>query len=355
MSNPRLTNLQKNIKSQDAFFITKESDIHYYTGFNFLVQEEKESYLLVSKNSVYLIYSSFNPVSKQDGITYLTDIYPTKLKTNLRYIIQKEKIKKVYIDKNHTSVTEFEILSSLDLSINPLPSEIIDGQKMIKDKQEIKLTKKACQISQKAFKETFKKIKLGMSEIEVKELLEKTLNKFGSQKIAFPTIIAFGKNGALPHHQPTEKKLENNMAILIDFGATYKNYRADMSRSFWFGDQPTDEYIKIKKIVKKAYELALEASKKGINKPVSVIDLAARQYIKEKGYEDQFIHTTGHGLGLEIHEKPSINWSNKQKLLNNTVFTIEPGIYLKNKFGFRYENTVLVDKNHKDKVLELTL
>ncbi|NCN87631.1 MAG: M24 family metallopeptidase [Candidatus Pacebacteria bacterium] len=354
MSSTRLKKLQENIEKNQAFFITKESDIYYYTEFNFLVPEEKESYLIVTQDSVYLIYASFCPVTKSQDIIYLTDIYPEKLRFNLRHIIEKENIKKVFIDKSHTSVTEFEILGSLDLSINPIPAQIIEQQRMIKDSSEINLIKEACKISKKSFEIVRNKLKEGMTEIEVEELLEETMSEQGSQKPAFPTIIAFGENGALPHHQPTKKKLDKNTAILIDFGATYQNYRSDMTRSFWFGDDPTDEFRKIEEIVKKAYSLALDVSR-NTNVTASQIDLSAREYIKYQGYSDQFIHTTGHGLGLEIHEKPSLNWKNDEKLLNKTVFTIEPGIYLKGKFGFRYENTILLDKDTKEKVLELTL
>lgn len=354
MSNARLKNLQLKIDQNQALFITRESDIYYYTEFNFLVPEEKEAYLVVTKNSTYLIYASFCPVTKGREIVYLTDIYPEKLKFNLRHIVQKENIKKVFIDKSHTSVTEFEILGSLGLSINSIPSQIIDKQRMIKTPNEVKLIKRACKISKKSFEIIKDKLKVGMTEIEIKDLLEQTMLNQGSQKPAFPTIIAFGENGALPHHQPTERKLKANTPILIDFGATYQNYRADMTRSFWFGDNPSLEFTKVRKIVKKAYTLALDTSK---NNPVTAceIDLAAREYIKSQDYGDYFIHTTGHGLGLDIHEKPSINWKNKQQLADMTVFTIEPGIYLTGKFGFRYENTILLDINTEKKVLELTL
>ncbi|NCN03804.1 MAG: M24 family metallopeptidase [Candidatus Pacebacteria bacterium] len=354
MSNSRLKNLQLKIDQNQAFFITKESDIYYYTGFNFLVPEEKEAYLIVTTNFAYLIYASFCPVIKKGQIIYLTDIYPEKLKFNLRHIIQKENITQVFIDKSHTSVTEFEILGSLNLSINPIPSQIIDKQRMIKSTEEIKLITKACKISLKSFEIVKDKLKVGMTEIELKDLLEQTMISLGSQKPAFPTIAAFGENGALPHHQPTSRQLKENTPILIDFGATYQKYRADMTRSFWFGANPSEEYIKVEKIVEKAYSLALKISKK-IGVTASQIDHAAREYIKSQGYGDNFIHTTGHGLGLDIHEKPSLNWKNDQQLVDMTVFTIEPGIYLTGKFGFRYENTILLDINSKEKVLELTL
>ena len=229
---------------------------------------------------------------------------------------------------------------------------LIPYQKMIKDEQEILNIKKACKISKKSFKELEKKIKAGISEIKVKELLEKIMKEKGSQQPAFPTIVAFGENTALPHHQPTDKKLTENMAVLIDFGASFNSYKSDMTRSFWFGDHPTREYKKVEETVMEAYKIGLNTAQSGLNEPVCEIDRATREYIKQSQYGPQFIHTTGHGLGLDIHEFPSINWKEETKLTNDLIFTIEPGIYLEDKFGFRYENTIYF--NQKE-TLELTL
>ena len=348
----RLSYIQAKINTGTALFITKESDIHYYTGFNFLVSEEREAYLVITKSSVNLLYSSFNPLIKQDEINYFPDIYKSKLIDHIKSIIQKDKIEEISINKSQTYVSESEILTSLGIKVTEMSSSLIPHQKMIKDEQEILNIKKASKISRKSFTELKKKIKVGITEIKVKELLEKIMREKGSEKPAFPTIVAFGENSALPHHQPTNKKLKNNMAILIDFGATYKNYRSDMTRSFWFGDHPTKEYQQVEDIVHQAYTKGLNTAKNCINLPVYKIDRAVREHIKATGYGQQFIHTTGHGVGLDIHEFPSINWKEDTKLENDVVFTIEPGIYLKDKFGIRYENTICFNENE---TIEITL
>jgi Xaa-Pro aminopeptidase len=348
----RLSFIQDKLSEQAALFITKESDIHYYTGFNFLVSEEREAYLIITKSSANLLYASFNPLTKIDEITYFPDIYKSKLIEHLKSIIKKNSIKEISIDKSQTYVLESELLGSLEIKVTEMSSTLIPNQKMVKDKEEILHIKKAAKISKKSFKELQKKIKAGITEIKIKELLEKIMKEKGSEQPAFPTIVAFGENSALPHHQPTNKKLKNNMAVLIDFGATYKNYRSDITRSFWFGDHPTKEYKKIENIIHEAYKRGLETTSKGLNKPVSNIDKATREYIKEAGYGQSFIHTTGHGLGLDIHEFPSINWKEETKLINDIIFTIEPGIYLQGKFGIRYENTICF--NEKE-TLEITL
>ncbi|MDH5532916.1 MAG: aminopeptidase P family protein [Candidatus Pacebacteria bacterium] len=348
----RLSFIQDKLPSHTALFITKESDIHYYTGFNFLVSEERESYLVITKKSANLLYSSFNPLTKHNCLEYYPDIYKSKLTSHLKEIIKKDDIKEIKINKSQTYVSESDLLGSLEVKITEMSPTHIPHQKMIKDEQEILHVKKAAKISKRSFQELEKKIKVGITEEKVKELLEKIMKEKGSEKPAFPTIIAFGENSALPHHQPTDKKLKNNMAVLIDFGATYKGYRSDMTRSFWFGDHPTKEYKKVEEIIHGAYKKGLNAARNGINKPVSDIDRATREYIKEAGYGQFFIHTTGHGLGLDIHEFPSINWKEETKLKDNIIFTIEPGIYLKGKFGIRYENTICFNKKE---TLEITL
>jgi Xaa-Pro aminopeptidase len=348
----RLSFIQEKLPLHSALFITKESDIHYYTGFNFLVSEEREAYLIITKKSANLLYSSFNPLTKQDGIDYFPDIYKSKLIDHLKKIIEKDDIKEIKINKFQTYVSESEILASLGVKVTEMSSTHIPLQKMIKDEQEILHIKKAAKISKRSFKELEKKIKVGITEQKVKEILEKIMKEKGCEKPAFPTIVAFGENSALPHHQPTDMKLKSNMAVLIDFGASYKGYRSDMTRSFWFGDHPTKEYKKIENIIHEAYKKGLHAARNGLNKPVSNIDKATREYIEEAEYGEYFIHTTGHGLGLDIHEFPSLNWKEKTNLVNDIVFTIEPGIYLEGKFGIRYENTICF--NEKE-TLEITL
>lgn len=348
----RLSFIQDKLSSHSALFITKENDIHYYTGFNFLMSEKREAYLVLTKSSVNLLYASFNPLTKKEGIEYFPNIYKSKLTSHLKEIIKKDNIKEIKINKSQTYVSESDLLNSLGIKVTEMSLTLISQQKMVKDEQEILHIKKAAKISKRSFKELQKKIKVGITEIKVKELLEKIMKEKGSEKPAFPTIVAFEENSALPHHQPTNKKLKNNMAILIDFGAIYKNYRSDMTRSFWFGDHPTKEYKKVENIIYEAYKKGLNAAQNGLNKPVYKIDRATRKYIKKAQYGQQFIHTTGHGLGLDIHEFPSINWKEETKLVNNIVFTIEPGIYLEGKFGIRYENTICF--NEKE-TLEITL
>lgn len=189
-------------------------------------------------------------------------------------------------------------------------------------------------------------LKEGITEIEVKKRISNLFELNNILDLAFPIIVAFGPNSALPHHQPGEKILQNNMTVLIDIGAKVSDYCADMTRTIWFGKQKSERFIEIESIVLQAYK---EVINKMDDRKTSIkandLDNAARTYIVSKGYGNQFIHTTGHGLGLSIHEPPSISWSNQTNIEPNMIITIEPGIYLNDEFGYRYENTVLVTKD----------
>jgi Xaa-Pro aminopeptidase len=370
----RIQNLKKKIPKYSAFLISNPTQIKYFTEFNFLVPTEREAYLVVTNNEVFLIYNSFSPIIRHSFCNYLPGAGLAQLKKNVEKIVEQTKIKILEIDPNHTFVSEADKLAEIkNLKVRDVNQQLISNIMMVKDHKELKNIKIACEITKNTFDEVKLALKVGMSEIEVayliKESFAKKINEHlevnstreKTQKIkyilqndllAFPTIVAFGKNSALPHYQPGEKNLEKNMVILMDFGVKFMGYCSDMTRTFWFGDKPSDEFLKVENIIKKAYEKSFELLNKSTSPTAKDLDNAARSFITNKGYGKNFIHTTGHGLGLDIHEQPSLSWVNKTPLLPNMVVTIEPGIYLDEKFGYRYENTVLVKKNSAE---ELTL
>jgi len=340
MNELRLKKLRQNIPTRAAIFLSKPTDIFYLTSFGFLVPEEREAFLLVTKEETILFHHSFSPVTKLSFCQYVTGLNPETLSTNLGQIIKKHNLHNLLVDKNNLVVSEWEFLQSLGVKLEPLPKEWLEQAKAQKDEQELAAISKAGKISAQAFLSLKSQLKAGQTEIEVANKLEEILKKLGSEKPAFPTIVAFGENTALPHHQPTTKKLDKNLPVLIDFGATFEHYRSDMTRSWWFGDEVDPEYEQISKIVLEAYHKGLEQLK---TKDLSAakVDQVVRTHINSARYGQYFIHTTGHGLGLDIHEAPSLYLNNPTLLANKTALTIEPGIYLPKKFGFRYENTLI--------------
>ncbi len=369
----RINKLQKQIENGQSILLSSSSDVAYFTNFNFLVPEEREALAFITKNSINLIYTSFSPIDNFSYINYFKGSFPNQLADHLEQIVKKEKINKILIDDETLFVAELNaIRDKLEtIKINNFDINLVRNFRNIKEQVEIKKINKACAVTALVAKEIKNELCIGITELEVKKKISRLFESHGANELAFPTIVAFGTNSALPHHQPSNKKLENNMVVLIDMGAKISRYCSDITRTFWFGKNPSEKFLEIESIVHDAYQATFEKLKnRQINsqspkdensttskksqanlnsKPSTIeakdLDNTARVLISNKGYSKNFTHTTGHGLGLSIHEQPSISWSNPTQIFPNMTITIEPGIYLEGEFGYRYENTVLVTEN----------
>jgi Xaa-Pro dipeptidase len=220
-----------------------------------------------------------------------------------------------------------------------LASEILKGLRVRKSEEEIKLMKKAGKIASEIMNTITRKIDVGMTELEISGLIEYEGRKMGSEKMSFETITSFSNHSSKPHNEPGVKKLGKKDIIMIDFGPRFEKYCSDITRTFFIG-KPTEEVIKMYKATEQAQKKALSSIKSNIK--ASDIDKAVRDVFKEYGYERYFIHGTGHGVGLDIHEEPYITKESKSVIEEGMTFTIEPGIYLHNRFGIRIEDTLLV-------------
>jgi Xaa-Pro aminopeptidase len=345
----RLKQLQTQIPVDQGWLIANPTDIQYLTGFVSLVAEEREALLLVTHQHAHLMYSAFSPVTKLPEITYHTGVYNQKISHHLNTIFTSKSFTTLLLDEQRLYLNEYRVFESTaqkhHLTLKALSTRTLEQQRMIKEPSEIVLLTQAGSCANQAWQQLEKWIKPGVTELQVKQKLEQLLLEFGSQRAAFPTIVAFGPNSALPHHQPTDTILEPNTAVLIDFGATIQEYRSDMTRTMWVGDQPHPTFTTLEQIVKEAYHQTIAVLKDSFKQgqPLKALDVddVARSIIRDAGYEAAFIHTTGHGIGLDIHEQPSLSWSNTAALKPGFAITIEPGIYLEGLFGYRYENTVL--------------
>ncbi len=227
-------------------------------------------------------------------------------------------------------------------------SGLVEQKRMIKAKDEIKIIRKAVGIANKAFEQFVKTIKIGQSEDEMEWNLFSICRKLGADKFSFTPIISFGKNTADVHHQKEPNKLKKGENVLIDFGIRYQRYMTDMTRVF-YTKKPTSVEQKIYTAVLEANQSAIEAVKVGIK--LSAVDRAARAVIEKAGYADRFGHSTGHGVGLEVHEDPNVTERSKTVIQPGMLFTIEPGIYLDHLGGVRIEDMVYVNEKGKVEVL----
>ncbi len=349
----RIKKLQNSLTDQQSILLSRNSDILYFSSFISTVPEERSAFCLVSKNSSHLLLQNFLPKPENFPGEILTGASLSKLSDHLTSLKNKLNIDEIFLDFENLNVEEFRVISKIDgLKVNVLDKKIIWKIRSQKDQSEINKIKTAIKITEQAVEETIQELKVGLTEIEVKKILENKIRQHTFCDLAFPSIIAFAENSVLPHHQSGSKKLTRNCVVLIDSGAKYQEYCADMTRTLFFKEEKADknkgseekselelEFEKILKIVKTAYEKAeILLSSKEVR--AADLDLACRNYITKKGYAKDFIHTTGHGLGIDIHEPPSVYRTNDTKLIPGMVLTIEPGIYLEGKFGVRWENTV---------------
>jgi Xaa-Pro aminopeptidase len=347
----RISRLQASLAPSEALVLSSVSDIRYFTNFAFLVPSEREALLVVTQHSLHLLYASFSPISKQSEFAYYAGCFPHQLATVASEVCSREGVTKVLLDEDSLVLAEYKALGSIpSVSLVPLDRRRIWDFRMIKDESECAHLRHAGAHTHAAVTTVRSMLQPGMTEQDVAALLEHELRQRKCLPLAFPTIVAFGEHTALPHHQPTERPLKNEMPILIDVGGTTAGYAADMTRTFWFGDTPSLQFQTLKSAVTAAYQSAIAVVQHSTSsKPHSLlakdVDHAARTHIEQAGFGSHFIHTTGHGLGLDIHEQPSLSSSNETVIAPGMAVTVEPGIYLENELGFRYENTCIVTTN----------
>ncbi|MDH3610206.1 MAG: aminopeptidase P family protein [Nitrosopumilus sp.] len=255
-------------------------------------------------------------------------------------------VSKIKKNKICTDCNDFSIMTSLKKSIPKIKSstEPFYNSRIIKDEKEIQILKKGSKIIDEMFDICSKKMKIGQKESELQTILMSyALNQqmfdTGYKSTLNPLIIAGGPNGALPHAQVTQRKFKKGDLVVVDLTLRYKGYVSDSTRTFAMGkisQQANDAY----EIVKESQELGLRAVKPKVN--CKDVDFACRKFIDDKNYGKYFIHSTGHGIGLEVHEVPNVSYRSETKLEENMAITVEPGIYIQNKFGIRIEDSLIV-------------
>lgn len=257
--------------------------------------------------------------------------------------------KEVAIPIGRTLYNDYQKLLDAGLNIkDSLPA--FTKAMSVKEDYELQLIRKACEIADRAFRSLLELIKEGMTENEVAAHLEYLMRTFGASGTSFDTIVAFGENSSVPHHETGFKKLKYGDIVLIDFGCKYGGYCSDCTRTFLFGDDGNHEEFKsaYEKVLK-AHMLVKEKTTCGMTGRQA--DAIARDYLKEHGLDKYFTHSLGHGIGINIHEYPFISPKSEDNLLNGMVFSDEPGVYFEGKFGIRIEDTVTLDNG---KIISLT-
>ena len=346
----RVQNIKAKLKSHDidGIFITSPYNISYLTNLFPSSIEEREYYLLVTKSQAYLMAPKMFMMAvkeKTKNFIYLEITAKKGLYENVLEICKKERVNSLGFEEENLLFKEYghleEVLENTELIDL---QDFIEEERQVKDESEIEKIKKACKLTDDAFSNVLAKINKGISEKELAFEIENYIRQNGGQ-IAFQTIVAFGKNSAVPHHISTNQKLEANSFVLLDFGAKFEWYCSDMSRTIYFGT-PNDREVEMYNTVLEAQQMALEKLKEWKNEKfeTSHLHTISQRHIESKGFPS-FPHSLGHGVGLQVHESPSISKYSEGNLLSeNMIITIEPAIYEPKIGGVRIEDDVLMTK-----------
>jgi len=275
-------------------------------------------------------------------------------------ILQKNKIKKLFFDPNDFTLFTYEKLKDGLKTTFIQEHNFSKTKRLIKTDKEIALIKMAMKLGRKGFKRFSNYLQndgIGKSEKYLFFKAKEFMSNMGELELSFDPIVAINENSAKPHALPTDKLLHKNDFLLVDAGVKFERYCSDRTCCTSIHKNTTfkrEQKFK-SKLEQKIYDIVLKAQQKAISKArvgmkASQIDKIARDVIEKSGYGKFFIHSTGHGVGLDIHEYPNINSRNDVILENNMVFTVEPGIYLNEKFGVRIEDTVVL-KNGRAEIL----
>ncbi len=256
--------------------------------------------------------------------------------------------KQAWFDPQHTTVADLELMRS-GLSgrkrrgfFVALRKPLVSALRMVKDEGELALMGKAAELGCSLFEAILPRMESGASEVSIAAELEYEARRRGAEGMSFETIVASGARSALPHGRATRAKLPRKGFVTLDFGVMLNGYCSDMTRTVHFGRANREE--------RAAYEAVLEAQESAVNavKPRATcgeVDKAARDVLDKAGWGEYFTHSTGHGVGLEIHEQPRVAAGQEMRLETGMVITIEPGVYLPGKFGIRIEDMVAVTEN----------
>ena len=226
-----------------------------------------------------------------------------------------------------------------------LAAELLSELRICKDEAELNALETAAGAADQAMAEIrlLESSAVGMTETELAARIETELTAAGGEELSFEPIVGSGPNGAMPHHNHGDREIEAGEPVVIDFGTRVDGYPSDQTRTVVFDGEPTAEFKNVHRVVKNAQQAAVETVEPGVT--AGAVDAAARRIIEQAGYGEQFIHRTGHGVGLSVHEAPEISDGSDRLLKPSMVFSIEPGIYLPDEFGVRIEDLVVVTED----------
>ncbi len=320
----------------DALLVAFSSNLRYLSGFT-----GSNANLLVLPGRSILFTDPRYAIQARQEVTCEVRISRRSLVADVVAALARRRLKRIGYEPARITCDFYEYLKShlpLKASLEPAGGWI-EHLRMVKSPAEIELIRRSAETNSRAFEQAIARVRPGIKERDLAAELEYRMRRLGAEKPAFDTIVAAGVRSALPHAQPGAAPLATGDLVVVDMGAQQDGYCSDMTRMLFLG-RPTARVKRTYRAVREAQLAALDAVRPGVL--TARVDAAARKVLRAHGLERAFVHSTGHGLGLEIHEPPRIGRRDKTRLAPGMAITIEPGAYLEGFGGVRIEDTVVV-------------
>ncbi|RLL48104.1 aminopeptidase P family protein [Oceanobacillus piezotolerans] len=327
----------------DALLVTSPINRRYITGFS------GTAGVAIITNEANRFITDFRYTEQATAQATHFEVIEHKQQIELEIKTQLKDlgVKRVGFEQDYVSYKTYESYNKLfDVELVPV-SELIEDIRLIKTSEELSILKQAAEIADNAFEHIKSFIKPGVKEIEISNELEFFMRKQGATASSFDTIVASGVRSALPHGVATNKVIQSGELVTLDYGALFDGYCSDITRTVAVGE--------VSEELRNIYNIVLEANIRGLNgiKPGMTgkeADALTRDYINEKGYGKYFGHSTGHGIGLEVHEGPGLSTRSDQTLKSGMVVTVEPGIYIAGLGGCRIEDDIVITENGNERL-----
>ena len=337
----RVSRVIENMRAQglDQILVTGTPSVYYLSGKWVSPGERMLALYLNSDGDIALYANRLFALEGGDGLE-LVEFDDTEDPVAL--LAQRVKRGRLGIDKNWPSQFTIRLMEAMPGLTPVLGSGPVDDARMCKDAEEIALMREASRMNDEALRRTIEELHEGMTELELAACYGENAKAVGGAGVSFVPITCFGANCAEPHHDNDDTRLKKGDSVILDVGLLHKRYCSDMTRTVFFGEA-TDEQKRVYEVCRRANEAGRAAVRPGVK--MCEFDRAARKVIEDAGYGQYFIHRTGHGIGLEVHEHPDNSATSQIIARPGMCFSVEPGIYLKGNFGVRVEDLVVVTED----------
>jgi Xaa-Pro aminopeptidase len=318
----------------EAFLVTRPPNVRYLTGFT----GSNGQLLLTADGALLLTDGRYAEQARREVPDLRRTVYAGEFARAFAGACEDLGVRRVGFEAAGVTYRTYTELVATGVELVPTSQEV-ERLRWAKDPEELALVEAAQDVADRAFEAVLGRLAEGVTEREVATELDFTVRRLGAQDVAFETIVAFGESAAEPHHRPSDRPLRRGDVVKVDFGCVVGGYRSDMTRTVAFGE-PDPRLREVYQVVRRAQEAGVRAVRAGATG--GEVDRAAREVIRDAGYGERFPHSLGHGVGLEVHEGPTLRHEGTDVLPVGAVVTVEPGVYLEGVGGVRIEDMVVV-------------